>query len=51
MYDLTDLNPDAMRAELAYRHGRLARDGRHVRPAAHRWHWRRRRAGGAIAQS
>jgi hypothetical protein len=32
MYDLNYVNPDAMRAELEYRHGLLAADARPARP-------------------
>jgi hypothetical protein len=32
MYDLNYVNPDAMRAELEYRHGVLAADARPARP-------------------
>jgi hypothetical protein len=45
MYSLTSVNPDAMRAEVNYRHGVLAAEARQVidtRPSGHRRRWRRR---------
>lgn len=53
MYSLTSVNPDAMRAEVSYRHGVLAAQARHTidaRPRAGRRR-RRRRNPDRFAQS